>query len=136
MRVNKADYEMLADLLETDPNHKIFNSLATSRSYSYKFALYLMDKNLEVPEIILKAIATDAEYSSYFAVYLMKKNIEVPERFLQSIANDAKYSYYFARYLIKNNQEVPENIKLKSKEHRDDLFTENYFERIYDEVST
>ena len=106
MRVNKADYEMLADLLETDPNHKIFDIMANNAYLSYEFAKRLMNKNLEVPEIILKAIATNAEYSYKFAKHLMMKNLEVPEI-----------------------------IKQSSKEYKDDLFNENYFERIYDEVS-
>ena len=105
MKVNDIDYKMLADLLETDPNHDVFNKMATSRRYSYDFA-----------------------------VYLMAKNLEVPERFLKAIAKDAKTSYHFAVYLMKNNQEVPEIIKQSSKEFRDDLFTENYFERIYNEL--
>ena len=105
MKVNDIDYKMLADLLETDPNHKIFNSLATNADRSYHFAYYLIKKNLEVPEIILKSIETNADRSYYFANKLMNKNLEVPEI-----------------------------IKQKSKEFRDDLFTENYFERIYNEV--
>ena len=105
MKLKDTDYKLLWDTYQKDPNHEVFNSLATN-----------------------------ARYTSQFATYLINNNLEIPERFLQSIANDAKWSYNFAEYL-KAYQEVPEIIKQSSKEYKDDLFTENYFERIYDEVS-
>jgi hypothetical protein len=93
-----------------------------------------MEKGLEVPEIILQSISYDSYLSFNFAKYLINKGLEVPEIILQSISKNSEFSYFFAKDLIEKGLKVPEIIKQSAKKYKDNLFKENYFIRLYEEL--
>jgi hypothetical protein len=74
----------------------------------FTYAYFLLEKNIEIPEIILKAISRSSQYSNDLIAGFLNKKINVPEILITSVSLNPSYSYYSAVNFIKNNRKVPE----------------------------
>lgn len=87
------------------------------KGYALDYANYLVDKGLELPQIIVDYIVKDTKerfgHSTFhqskqpkvfgFVLKMKEKGVKVPDSFIEMIAEDSNFSYIYIIDLIKNN---------------------------------
>ena len=88
-----------------------------AKGYAFDYAEYLVDKGLEIPQIIIDYIVKDTKerfgYSTFhqskqpkifqFILKMKEKGLKVPDSFIEMIAEDPNFSQIYIIDLIKNN---------------------------------
>jgi hypothetical protein len=72
------------------------------------YAENLIEKNIEIPKIVLEAISKSPQYSRELIDDFLHKKKNIPKILIKSVSLSSEHSHWIARRFIERNKKVPE----------------------------